>query len=179
MSICPDLISDLRQNNCRKKNHIMTKILVLSDSHRNMENMHRAVLKEAPDLILHLGDHYQDAKQLHAEFPEIPLAAVRGNCDYGQTHQERLIDVDGIRIFLCHGHRHHVKSSLLVLEYAAREQDAKVALYGHTHVSFLDESGDLVIMNPGSIGEPRDYGGPAYGLLFLEDGQVFARLMRL
>ena len=44
------------------------KILVLSDSHREMENMHKAVLRENPDMIFHLGDHYKDAKLLHSEF---------------------------------------------------------------------------------------------------------------
>ena len=34
----------------------MTKILVLSDSHGNLQNMIWAVKKEKPDRIIHLGD---------------------------------------------------------------------------------------------------------------------------
>lgn len=157
----------------------MKKILVLSDSHRDMTNMHQAVLHEEPDLILHLGDHYQDAKLLQSEFPEIPLEAVRGNCDGGSRPLQKLLTVEGKRIFLCHGHTYHVKSSLLTLEYAAREQEADAALFGHTHVNFLEERDGLILMNPGSIGAPRDFRGPSYGLLLIEDGQIFPRLIYL
>lgn len=157
----------------------MMKILVLSDSHRNMINMHRAVEAEMPDLILHLGDHYQDAKLLHSEYPDIPLEAVRGNCDGGTRNQEKLLTMEGKRIFLCHGHLYHVKSGYLSLEYAAREKQADVVLFGHTHLSFQDERDGLYMMNPGSIGEPRDPGGPTYGLLFIEDNQIFTRVVTL
>ena len=34
----------------------MKKVLVLSDSHGNVGNMIRAVKREEPDMILHLGD---------------------------------------------------------------------------------------------------------------------------
>ena len=53
----------------------MTKILVLSDSHRNFDPMVQAVKLEKPDMIIHLGDHYKDAMSLHGVFPDIPLHA--------------------------------------------------------------------------------------------------------
>jgi len=28
--------------------------------------------------------------------------------------------------------------------------------YGHTHVPFIKECGDKVVLNPGSVGQPRD-----------------------
>jgi len=34
----------------------MKRVLVLSDSHGNVGNMIRAVKREEPDMILHLGD---------------------------------------------------------------------------------------------------------------------------
>ena len=59
------------------------KILVLSDSHGNVDNMVQAVTHTAPDWILHLGDVMADGEKLHAMFPEIPFEQVPGNCDYG------------------------------------------------------------------------------------------------
>ena len=39
----------------------MKRVLVLSDSHGNVGNMIRAVKREEPDMILHLGDCVVDA----------------------------------------------------------------------------------------------------------------------
>lgn len=110
----------------------MKKLLILSDSHRNIQNMVEAVEIEKPDMIIHLGDHYRDAMQLAARFPDIPLEAVCGNCDFDRETEEKVILVENKRIFLCHGHRYHVKSGYLNLQYAAREKEADLVLFGHT-----------------------------------------------
>ena len=58
----------------------MERILVLSDSHGNVDNMIEAVNNTEPDRIIHLGDCFADARKLHKKFPEIPMAQVPGNC---------------------------------------------------------------------------------------------------
>ena len=45
------------------------KYLVLSDSHGNVDNMVRAVEREKPDGIIHLGDCWRDAEELNELFP--------------------------------------------------------------------------------------------------------------
>ena len=57
------------------------KYLVLSDSHGNVDNMARAVECEKPDGIIHLGDCWRDAEELHELFPRLPLEQVPGNCE--------------------------------------------------------------------------------------------------
>ena len=47
----------------------MKRILVLSDSHGNVNNMVTAVSRLHPDMIIHLGDCWADAEQLHRKFP--------------------------------------------------------------------------------------------------------------
>ena len=66
------------------------KYLVLSDSHGNVDNMVRAVEREKPDGIIHLGDCWRDAEELHELFPRLPLEQVPGNCDFGRF--EELVD---------------------------------------------------------------------------------------
>lgn len=149
------------------------KLLILSDSHRNIQNMVQAVRLEKPDLIIHLGDHYQDAMELKRLFPDIPLEAVSGNCDFNCEVSEKQIIIQGKRIFLCHGHNQHVKSGLLNLEYAAREKQADIVLFGHTHRIFCEHNNHLAMLNPGSIGEPRYPGKPSYGLIFIEEEKFF------
>ena len=81
------------------------KILVLSDSHGAVSPMEQAVEQTSPDLILHLGDCWRDGERLHDRFPSIPLEQVPGNCDFRPTEPaERLLELRGKRILLCHGH---------------------------------------------------------------------------
>lgn len=55
----------------------MKRILVLSDSHGNVNNMVTAVGRLHPDMIIHLGDCWADAEQLHRKFPMTVMEQVR------------------------------------------------------------------------------------------------------
>ena len=95
---------------------------------------------------------------------------VPGNCDWGQTGEpERLLEIEGVRILMLHGHTRHVKSSPMAAVYAAREYGADVLLFGHTHVPLVDYDGTLWVMNPGAAG---DYTRPTCGLLTIREGIV-------
>ena len=153
------------------------KILVFSDSHGNGDNMVRAVERESPDKIFHLGDGWRDAQRLHAQFPDIPLEQVPGNCDFHvQSPAELLLTIRGKRILLCHGHTYGVKQSLLNAGYAAEEQDLDLFLFGHTHKPLVDRRGKTWFLNPGSIG---DYLRPSYGVVTLDGDRLDARTVLL
>lgn len=146
----------------------MKRILVLSDSHRDVETMIEVVNKENPDMIIHLGDCWSDALALREEFPTIPLEMVPGNCDLTMEIPVRVLLIEGFQVMICHGHTYNVKSSYLALEMAAHEKQVDAVLFGHTHRVFYDYHNGLAIMNPGSIGAPG-YGVPAsYGILILD-----------
>ena len=153
------------------------KILVCSDSHGNLDNLVRAVEREAPDRIYHLGDGWRDAQRPHAQFPDIPLEQVPGNCDWSvQSPAELLLTVRGKRILLCHGHTYGVKQSLLNAGYAAEEQDLDLFLFGHTHKPLVDRRGKTWFFNPGSIGDPLR---PSYGVVTLDGDRLDARTVLL
>lgn len=143
----------------------MKKILVLSDSHGNVTNMVQAVHAESPDIILHLGDCWPDAGRLHSMFADIPMERVPGNCDCIQEPQVRIVEIEGRRVLLCHGHSYNVKAGYLSLQYAAQEQRAEVALFGHTHRVFYGTHNGIVYLNPGSIGSPPCGIAPSYGII--------------
>ena len=133
------------------------KLLILSDSHGNIDNMARTVELIQPRHILHLGDCLRDAQALHERYPDIPMDTVPGNCDWGSFDTpERLLEFDGVRVLMMHGHTRNVKSSPLAAQYAARE-------YG------VDYDGTLYTMNPGAVG---DYRRPTYGVLTIENGRA-------
>lgn len=154
------------------------RILVLADSHGAVENMVRCVERAEPNHILHLGDCLRDAEALHARFPDIPLDAVAGNCDWAlDAPTERLLEFAGHRILMMHGHtRGDVKHSVMGSRYAALEAGAEVLLYGHTHSSLVDKAGELWVMNPGTC----QYGGTVtYGIITINRNGLDCHTCRL
>ena len=105
----------------------MKRILVLSDSHGNVNNMVTAVSRLHPDMIIHLGDCWADAEQLHRKFPMTIMEQVPGNCDCRQDILERILLIEGKKILICHGHTFNVKAGYLNLEYAAEERKVDAA----------------------------------------------------
>jgi hypothetical protein len=146
----------------------MKKILVLSDSHGNLNNMILAVKSAKPDMIIHLGDCWADAQQLHAKFCDIPMEQVPGNCDCRQEFLERILLIEGKKILICHGHTRNVKAGVLNLQYAAQEREVDAALFGHTHRVFYGIHNRIVYLNPGSIGAPAFGVPPSYGILMVD-----------
>ena len=156
------------------------KILVLSDSHAALRFMYYCVSKVAPDAIIHLGDHYDDGEALREEFPSIRLYQVPGNCDRYRCPPDvseiLLVTLDGVRLYLTHGHRHKVKMATYALLEDARKARAHGVLYGHTHVpNCYQEPDGLWVLNPGSCG----YFGGTAGLIETRAGQIVScRILR-
>ena len=132
------------------------KILVCSDTHGHYAEISRILNREHFDLAVHLGDHADDALFLSKE-TDTPLLWVSGNCDPFSGAPKTLTTVwEGHTVYLCHGHTHSVKASLLQLYYAALEQGATLSLFGHTHMP-CDEVCDTVrLINPGAV-KSRSY----------------------
>ena len=149
------------------------RILVVSDSHSALSFMLRCSEVLKPDVVIHLGDYYDDGEVLRDSCPWARVYLLPGNCDRYRAPlwaKEILTDtLDGVRFYMTHGHRHSVKSTLLRLLADARAVDCQVVLYGHTHTADCHQEEDgLWVMNPGSCGY---YGGSA-GLIELHDGKI-------
>ena len=148
------------------------KILVLSDSHSTLSFMRRCIDTVKPDVMIHLGDHYDDAEAMAEEYPGIRLYQVPGNCDRYRVppHVSEILitRVFGVDLYMTHGHKHRVKSTMGLLTAAARVARVQAVLYGHTHIPDCRKEGDLWILNPGSSGS---WGGSA-GIIFVENGKI-------
>ena len=151
----------------------MTRILVFSDSHGHTTNMFH-IIEKIPDVnaIIHLGDIARDVAELKAKFPAIPVYSVRGNNDFDfLIPQDRLIEIDGIKIFMTHGHRYLSGFEIDRLKRASIENDAQITLYGHTHIAAYEVCKSRTFANPGSISKPRG-GECSYGIIEIE-GETF------
>ena len=149
------------------------KILVLSDSHSGLSFMRRCIQSVKPDVMIHLGDHFDDGETMALENPHIRIHQVPGNCDkYRMMRYEPEIlcyPVGGVVMYMTHGHLHNVKMDRYKLLLEARKMNAQVVLYGHTHVAdcHLEEDG-LWVMNPGACGST----GGSVGLIEIQDGMI-------
>lgn len=138
----------------------MRRVLVLSDSHGNNENVRKAIEKAGKiDLMIHLGDVGRDYLEVE-HMSGVPTYIVAGNNDYGGFLRDMsVIYIGSHKCLLTHGHRQHVHFGVDRLRYLALENECDIAMYGHTHVPFLEEdSEDVTILNPGSISLPRQSG---------------------
>ncbi|MDE6025453.1 MAG: metallophosphoesterase [Lachnospiraceae bacterium] len=137
----------------------MRRVLIVSDSHGKNENVQKAIKKAGKiDSMIHLGDIGYDYLELE-RMAHVPTYMVAGNNDYGLPINDRIIiQIGGHKIFAVHGHRHGVYFGPDTIRYYALENDCDIAMYGHTHMPFLDEEGDVTVLNPGSLTYPRQSG---------------------
>ena len=158
---------------------VVTRVIVLSDTHGAFDVLRDLVhryQKEAA-CFLHCGDGVEEIGELLRLEPEIPLYAVRGNCDFqGGFPASRTLDLAGHRIFLTHGHLYGVAYSDEPLKEAAREAGADIALFGHLHRGSTAYDNGLYLMNPGSPVRPRGC-APSFGILDLSEAGVFLNLV--
>lgn len=134
------------------------KIVVISDSHYQTKYLDavKSHLEDA-DVLLHCGDGAPDTEYLKRSFKG-EVYAVSGNCDILLEYpKERLLDFNGVKIFISHGDRYNVKSEYHSIVYRCKEVGADIGLFGHSHKAIVEKDQGVTIMNPGSVFMP--YGG--------------------
>lgn len=168
------------------------KILVFSDSHEKSEYMMRALeINADADLIVHLGDGASDLSRSLPEGSGDSYVFIEGNGEYygwvGVDRRYRpqktaLIEFEGKRIFMTHGHLYDVKFGFEKIISRAYSEGADIILFGHSHIptlKYIPEGTSLglfgktdrpiILFNPGSIGEGLEH---SFGLLTFKDGEV-------
>ncbi|MBP2071133.1 MULTISPECIES: metallophosphoesterase [Thermoanaerobacterium] len=156
------------------------RLFVTSDTHGMIQSV-RNILKNLKniDYIIHLGDYYRDAIELNREFG-IPTLYVYGNCDFGDKEKyEKIIDIDGRRILLTHGHKYYVKFEKSIIIEKAREYGVDAVFYGHTHVPLVYNDGDMIVLNPGSPSMPREGSSRTVSIVNIENGIIVPQLLNI
>ncbi len=154
------------------------RILVLADTHGIAEAWKKAIGQAGQvDMIFHLGDNVRDAVAI-ADSTKVKVICVRGNCDFGGAEAEETVMVGSKKLFLTHGHRYGVKYTIDRLCYAAAENGANAAFFGHTHQPLIEYYNGILIMNPGSVGAPRG-GRGTFGLVIVNEQGIFPRIAEL
>lgn len=159
----------------------MTRVAVLGDTHlprRGHDLPPRAwQVIDSADLVIHTGD-VTEADLLDRIAARRPLHAVRGNNDVSLTDlpEEVLLDSDGLRVAVVHdsgakpGRRQRLR---------ARWPDARVAIFGHSHMPLCDDDGSLLLLNPGSPTDRRMMPTFTMAILHLDSGVATAEIVDL
>ncbi|MDD7593251.1 MAG: metallophosphoesterase [Peptoniphilaceae bacterium] len=148
----------------------MSRVFLVSDTHGRVDDAIACFRRQSEmDRIIHLGDMSWDGDEMQERLGRVVMT-VRGNNDWGSSAPKELVlEIDGHRLYIVHGHRQHVQASPQFLAQAARDQGCDIALYGHTHRAAFEQVLGVWTVNPGSASLPRD-GHAQCAILTLEDG---------
>lgn len=154
----------------------MKTVTVLSDTHGNRAAIDKIadVLRES-DLVIHLGDTSADGNYIKKFNPNVRL--INGNCDPIRLGEDEItLEIEGVNIFACHGHRYSVKSSAAKLIARAKELGCGVALYGHSHRASEKETDGVLAINPGTMSR---YSEKSYCYLVINGGKAVAKIVNV
>lgn len=154
----------------------MKKILIFSDTHGDIDHCLRIISDaDRVDAIIHAGDYVRDAEDLESIYPDIPIYYVKGNNDIFTTAPAHMtVVIDGVRIYITHGHEHRVKyeTGYSTLRAAAAEAKPDLIVFGHTHIPYVSYEGSAITLNPGSTRFSR-----SYAIAEIENGKINTKLL--
>jgi len=155
--------------------------VVLADTHipRRAKSLPEGLVPylNKADLVLHAGD-LMDPALLHELAAFAPVRAVRGNLDPPDADlpETQEFEFGGARIAILHdsGRREGRRKRLL-----RRFPDARVVIFGHSHIPLLEDKDGLLLLNPGSPTDKRRQLQHTFALLRAEGGSVRAEILTL
>ncbi len=153
--------------------------VVIADTHipRRARALPEALIPhlERADLILHAGDLMDPA--LLAELgAHAPVRAVRGNLDPPEAGLRETLEFEfgGVRIAMIHdsGPRKSRRNRM-----RRRFPKARVVVFGHSHIPWLEDEDGLLLLNPGSPTDKRRQPEHTFALLRGQGGGVSAEIL--
>lgn len=151
------------------------KIVLASDNHGVKEPLD-LILKQQyfADYYLHCGDCLLDEKDRH------PFFVVSGNNDQGyRLPNMKVLELEGHRILLIHGHTYIFMNSLEPLVQKAEALDCDIVFFGHTHRYFDEVIRGIRFINPGSCLHNRDYTEPSYAVVEINGKDINVKRFNL
>ena len=127
------------------------KIIAFSDSHGDHFNMEKALRKHSDaEAVIFCGDGHNDINDVMKHHPDKTFYCVKGNCDW-------CCQFAGKKILVTHGHVQRVKESLMQLTYLGEQEKADIVVFGHTHQQLTVFESNIILINPGSVGNAGQY----------------------
>lgn len=155
--------------------------VVLADTHipRRAKALPESLLPylEKADFILHAGD-LMDPALLGTLAAYAPAKAVQGNLDPPKAGLPETLELelDGVRVAMIHdsgpkkGRRNRMRR---------RFPEARVVVFGHSHIPWLEDEDGVLLLNPGSPTDKRRQPDYTFALLTLGSGVPDAEIVAL
>lgn len=150
------------------------KVLIVSDTHRNEDNLIKALEKETNlDLLIHCGD-VEGAEYEIENYAGCRTVFVAGNNDFfSRLPREIELQVEECKVWVTHGHNYYVNTNPDYIRKEARARGKDIVIYGHTHRPVIEKNEDLIVINPGSLTYPRQEGRrPTYAVMEIEKKNI-------
>lgn len=149
------------------------KVLIVSDSHGRNTNLIKAIknMGNHLDLMIHLGDSQCSLDEMEA-LVNCPVEMVKGNCDSYLLGVpiEKVISIGPHKALLTHGHMYGGAWGIDNMKQTARDNGAGIVMFGHIHEPIIEPYSEVVVINPGSISQPRQEGHrPTYVVMTVEE----------
>lgn len=150
------------------------RIIVFSDTHRNLNTMKKIFeMNKDVSVFIFLGDGEKELREIKNLYPDKQILSVKGNCDLSDDSPILgTFYVDNIKIIFTHGHKYNVKYTTNNLYYLAKENDAQIVCFGHSHCRYNGYQDGIHILNPGSASQPRDLKPPSYAFIDITDSGI-------
>jgi uncharacterized protein len=151
------------------------RIGIISDTHiPQFKQLPEAVSTHFAEveLIIHAGD--LSRLSVIDELETLaPVVAVQGNIEYEEVVEKlpikREVVIGHCRIGIV-----HILGDSHSREKVARQEfpNARVVIYGHSHIPFNEDRNGLLLFNPGSATDRRRQERCSFGLLHVDDEKV-------
>jgi putative phosphoesterase len=159
-------------------------IYVISDTHipERMAKLPQKFLDKINphDIILHAGDfvNWETFKELESR---ATLYAVRGNMDHSKIKdfldRKKLVNLQGKRIGIHHGSG--APFGLAERVYREFEEKPDVIIFGHSHFPYNKKKENTLLFNPGSLSGNLMSPSASYGVLTIDDNDVWGEIFEL
>jgi hypothetical protein len=142
------------------------KLVVFSDNHRNISSIEWIVKEHSDaDRIISLGD----SELREHELTNLGVFGVRGNYPFEPDFPYDLVmEFEGVKTFITHGHRYFVKTGLYNLAQEAQMRECGLVLYGHTHQHAIQSLDQRLYVNPGSTQSPKSGNAKTYAIIEID-----------
>ncbi len=156
-------------------------VVVLADTHipRRAKGLPDGLMPylERADLVLHAGDLLVEDVLYELE-AYAQVRAVKGNVDGWDVRLPETLEfeVGGVRVAMVHdsgpkkGRRNRMKKWF---------PGARVVVFGHSHIPWLEDEDGLMLLNPGSPTDRRRAPDHTFALLRVAGGEARAEILTL
>lgn len=170
------------------------RYLIASDIHGSLKyakKLAQEIEKYQPNLTIILGDIYYHGvrNSLPGEYDTMGVASllnsikdkimvIKGNCDSDVDAlvsefdfiMSAVVMLGERRLFLTHGDKYN-KDNIPNLN------KGDILCYGHFHIGMLDDSEDIIFLNPGSLSLPKEESAHSYIIIDENEDSIIIRLM--